>query len=285
MKPKRIVVIAVSGTLLAGGTGAALAAVTQSNGSKNQQAVLADAAQRLGTTPDKLHDALAAAQDAQLDQQVKDGKLTQQQADAIKAQRKQTGQVLGGGGGFGGGPRGAGPKGFGGPGHGFRGGGRGFGGGFGMGGGMDLAKALGLTQKQLGDQLRGGKSLADIAKAQGKSLDDVRTALKADAKTRSDAAVKAGKLTQAQADKFLAGMDKGIDLIGTTPKMGPGAKGMGGGPGFFFHRGGPHNGNGKPGAKPATPPSTGTSTSTTPQATTPPPSTTTTTTPSTTTTP
>ena len=229
MRPRRIAAIAVSGALIAGGTGAAIAAVTRSDGQKVEDAVLADAAKRLNVTPEKLRDALAAAQDARIDQAVKDGKLTRQQADAIKARRKQSGRVLGGGpfpgprpgGGHPGfGPGGApralvpGPPGPGGPVP--RLGARGHGHVFG-GPGVDLAKALGLTREQLGEQLRAGKSIADIAKAQGKSLSDVRTALKGAAKAKLDAAVKAGKLTQDRADKLRARINDGIDRLGTAP--------------------------------------------------------------------
>ena len=47
-------------------------------------------------SPSELRDALAAAQDDQLDADVKAGRLTQEQADAIKAHRKEAGSVLGG---------------------------------------------------------------------------------------------------------------------------------------------------------------------------------------------
>ena len=230
MSPRRIAVVAVSGALLAGGAGVAIAAVSKDDGPKFEQAILDDAAKRLNVTPEKLRDALSAAQDAQIDEAVKAGKLTQEQADAIKARRKESGRVLGGGPlagprpgdvphllGPGGGPHPVGPggPGPGGPGPGFARRGRGFGG-FG-GPGIDLAKALGVTREQLGDQLRAGKSIADIAKAQGKSLSDVRTALKAAAKEKLDQAVKDGKLTQERADKLRARINDGIDRLGTAP--------------------------------------------------------------------
>ena len=155
MGGRRIAAIALSGALLAGGTGAAIAAVTKDDEKQAEQAVLADAAKRLDVTPEKLRDALAAAQDAQLDQAVKDKLLTQEQADAIKAKRKASGSVLGLG------PRG-GPHFRGGP-HLF--GGRHLRGGHGPKGGMieDLAKALGLSTEKLFEQLRDGKSIADVA--------------------------------------------------------------------------------------------------------------------------
>src|SRR5688500_6541719 len=96
MKPRRIAALAVSGALVAGGAGAAIAAVTKDDAKQTEQAILDDAAKRLDVTPEKLRDALSAAQDTQLDQAVKDGDLTQKQADAIKAARKDSGRVLGG---------------------------------------------------------------------------------------------------------------------------------------------------------------------------------------------
>jgi hypothetical protein len=232
MSRRRIAVIAVSGALLAGGAGVAIAAVSKDDDNKAEQAVLDDAAKRLGVTADKLRDALSAAQDAQVDQAVTDGKLTQKQADAIKARRKQSGHVLGGGPLGGPGPGGPGMHRFGGPGGpggrggsagpgspggpGFRGHGRGFGA-----VALDLAKALGLTRDKLRDQLRAGKSVADIAKAQGKSLTDVRASLKADAKAQADKAVKAGDLTQKQADELLSHLDDRLEHLGDEKAMGP----------------------------------------------------------------
>jgi uncharacterized protein (DUF433 family) len=266
MGSRKIATFALTGVLLVGGTGAAIAAVTRNDGAKNEQAVLDNAAKQLNVTPEKLRDALASAQDAQIDQAVKDGKLTQQQADAIKAARKKSGRVLGGGfggAGLGGGTGHRGSGGFGG--HAMGGGGavgrpggpigpgRGMmrGPGFGLGlGGQDLAKGLGLSRADLMKQLRAGKSIADIAKARGKSLDAVKTALKADAKTRNDAAVKAGKLTQAQADKMLAFEDDAIDHLGAAPPKGPWPHGGKGGKPSI---GPPPMGPPQPNAAPAAP--------------------------------
>jgi predicted transcriptional regulator len=227
MSARRIAALALTGALLAGGTGAAIAAVSKDDRSEAEQAVLDNAAKRLNVTPDQLRDALSQAQDAQLDQAVKDGKLTQKQADAIKADRKAGGHVLGG-------------PGIGGPGFGHGRGGPGFGhGAFGKILGLrgevmpDLAKALGISDEQLRTQLRAGKSIADIAKAQGKSLDDVRASLKADAKTALDKAVKDGDLTQKQADDLLDHIDEMLAHIGDAgPRLF-----RGGGPGKPFFRG------------------------------------------------
>ncbi len=79
-------------------------------------------------------------------------------------------------------------------------GGQGFPGGRGKGGprggGVDLnaaATAIGITPQQLHTELA-GKSLADVAKAHGKTAADVATALKNAAHTRVDQAVTAGKI-------------------------------------------------------------------------------------------
>jgi polyhydroxyalkanoate synthesis regulator phasin len=217
MGGRRIAVIALSGALVAGGAGAAFAAATKDDGKKAEQAVLDDAAQRLNVTSAKLREALAAAQDAQIDQAVKDGTLTQKQADAIKAARKQSGRVLG-------------P--LGGPGlHGKRfGPGRG---GPGALGGLrqglldDVADALGTTPAKLFSELRAGKSLADVAKANGKSVDDVRSAVKAAVKTRLDKAVADGDLTQKQADAMLERVDDMLEKIESGGALRPHRDGRG----------------------------------------------------------
>jgi hypothetical protein len=214
MRKRRIAVLALSGALVAGGAGAAIAGVTKDDGKKSEQAVLDDAAKRLDVTPQKLRDALSAAQDAQLDQAVKDGDLTQKQADAIKQARKDSGRVLGGPG-LRGGPEIM--KLRGGPGfgkHGPR--------GFGMRSDLfeTLAKALGTTETKLMAQLRDGKSVADVAKANGKALADVRTAVKAAVKSDLDKAVKDGDLTQKQADAMLDRISERITRIGTGKARG-----------------------------------------------------------------
>jgi hypothetical protein len=202
MGARRIAVIALSGALVAGGTGAAIAAVGKNDERQAEQAVLDDAAKRLNVAPDKLRDALAAAQAAQLDKAVEEGRLTRKQADAIKAARAKSGRVLGPFGGHGPHGRHFGP---GGPG----------GAVFEMRHGLldDIAEALGTTPAKLFAQLRAGKSVADVAKANGKSAAEVRTAVKAAVKTRLDKAVKDGDLTQKQADAMLEHVDEKLAAI------------------------------------------------------------------------
>lgn len=209
MRTRRIAAIALSGALVAGGTGAAIAAVSRDDAKQAEQAVLDDAAERLDVAPDKLRDALAAARDAQIDEAVKAGRLTREQGDAMKAARQRSGRVLGRLGGHRHGPFGP--------------GGPGAGRALGLRRALfdDLAKAAGTTRADLFAELRSGKSLADVAKANGKSLADVRSAVKAAAKTRLDKAVEDGDLTQRQADALLERVDEKLAAIesGKAPRL------------------------------------------------------------------
>lgn len=62
---------------------------------------------------------------------------------------------------------------------------------------------LGLTHRQLATELRSGKSLAQIATAKSKSVDGLKEALLAALKQKVDAAVDAGRLDSARAQKLL----------------------------------------------------------------------------------
>ena len=63
MKARRIVAIAAAGPVAAGGAGAAIAAVSKDSPKKAEQELLDNAAKRLDVTPQKLRDALSAAQE------------------------------------------------------------------------------------------------------------------------------------------------------------------------------------------------------------------------------
>jgi hypothetical protein len=201
---RRIVIVAVAlGVAGLGGT----ALATSSSGGNS---FFDDVAHRLGVSPAKLQSAVNGALADRLDQLVKQGTLTRAQADAILKHAKANG----GGFPFGGWapfPRG---HGFGGPGEfGFR--HHGFGPSFGpgpMGGPLaGAAEYLGLSNDALMKELRSGKTLASIAKAKGRSVSGLESALVAPMKKRLDAAAKAGRLTKAQEQHVLSMLTRGID--------------------------------------------------------------------------
>ncbi|MGQ9490100.1 MAG: hypothetical protein ACUVR4_05365 [Anaerolineae bacterium] len=76
-----------------------------------------------------------------------------------------------------------------------------------------IAEALGLTPTQLFEQLHSGKTLSEIAEAQGVDLAKVQEAANAArVQAMKDAiaqAVKNGRITQEQADWLLQGLEKG----------------------------------------------------------------------------
>jgi hypothetical protein len=168
-----------------------------------------DAAKQLGVTPSALSSALKKALENRIDAAVAAGQLTKAQGDELK-QRIEAGEVplvaVGP-------PRGlsfhlAGP-------------------------GFDAAASyLGLTDAQLQASLRSGKTLAEIAKADGKSVDGLVAAMLADAKQHLAADVAAGRLTDAQQQDILSTLEQHItDLVNgklPTPPAGAG-----------FDRGGP----------------------------------------------
>ena len=199
MKRSRSIVIAGAVALAAvAGAGAAVAASHAWAGSDQRQAIIDDVAGRLGVTPGALQDAFKAALKDQVEAAVKAGTLTREQADAIEA-RIAAGQGLG----FGGlgGPRGIG----------------------GMHRGGEeraaAAKYLGLTEAELRTRLQAGKSLADVAKAQGKTVEGLVQAMKDAEKAELDKAVQSGKLTAAQEKQILANLEQRLTdkVNGTGP--------------------------------------------------------------------
>jgi len=166
--------------------------------SKNYAQVFVDKlAGILHLTPAQTQDALKQAQLQTVDQMLKDGKITQQQADAMKA-RINAGQGLG--------------FGFGRHGGGFKGGDRGL-----M---KDLqtaelnavASALHMSTADLQSAVRSGKSLSDLETQQKVSDSAVKAAMKDAAKGVLDKAVKAGTITQAQADAILSRVGTGLNF-------------------------------------------------------------------------
>jgi hypothetical protein len=206
LKSKRILVVAAALALVGGG-GAAIAASNGSSASGN--GFLAAVAKRLGISTQKLQDATKAAAIDQVDADLKAGRITKAQADQLKARIKAGDFPF-----FG--PPGPGRFGFH---HEMR--------------GEHLAAPadyLGLTVAQLREKLESGQTLAQVAKAQDKSVDGLKQAMLDEAKKHLDQAVKDGKLTQAQADAMSDRLKSMIDDIvnGTFPRLRGERHGFGG---------------------------------------------------------
>jgi hypothetical protein len=232
---KRKLTIGALGTALLGVAGGGAYAATA--GSSNpRQAFLDDVAGRLHVTSAQLAAALKGASVDQLQAAVKAGKLTQTEADRIKAKIQSGAGVppLGLRGGMDrGGPLVGGPLG----------GARPFLRGPFLGGIDAVAKYLGLTDAQLRTQLRSGKTLAQLAQDNKKSVTGLETAIKDAVKTQLDAQVTAKHITQQQETKILGVLNSRIGglvqgkLPGPRKFFRPGAHG-GHGFGFRFAPGG-----------------------------------------------
>jgi lambda repressor-like predicted transcriptional regulator len=181
--------------------GAGIAATKALTPKQESQAVIDDAAKQLGVSPDQLSNALKQALKNRVDEAVTDGRLTKAEGDRIKQAIDKGGAPL-----FGLGPRrfhDHGQFGFRRHGHGpFE-------------EGLETAASyLGITRAQLMSELREGKSLAQVAKAHGKSADGLVNALLDRAEQKLDRAVKNGRMTEAEKKEMLAGLKKRItDLV------------------------------------------------------------------------
>jgi hypothetical protein len=226
---RRTAAIVAIGVAAAIGGGGAVAATNLLSPKDQSQAVINDAAKTLGVDPSKLSSALVQAYETQIDQAVAAGQLTQAQGDAMKKALESGNVPLtltpGAGKGFGFGP-GAGVPGFQ-----MR---MGFGGlGPALAIGADTAASyLGLTVDELRQQLTSGKTLAQIAVAQGKTVAGLEQALNDAAKTQLDKAVANGDMTAAEEQQALSKISSMIDDAVNGKLPGPGAFGP-----FGFHGG------------------------------------------------
>lgn len=147
-------------------------------------------ASQLGITVDELNMALDDTQFALIDQAVEDGKLTESEAEKLRA-RVEEGHNL-----------------------------------FPFGGVReriehrvkvalieDTAKVLGVDVSVVKDGLQNGDTLAEIANANGMSTDEFKLALLAEVKSTLDAKVADGDITQEQADKLYERLSNNIDDI------------------------------------------------------------------------
>lgn len=99
------------------------------------------------------------------------------------------------------------------------------------------ARAIGISEDDLVTAVKAGQSLAAIAGAHGVDPQKVIDALVADGRSEIDAALKAGKLTQAKADEVTSGLAARVaEHVNRT----------GGGPGDHGHENGPRHDRGIP---------------------------------------
>lgn len=185
-----VAAVGVAAVVVAG-TGAAIAASRDEARQRESQTVLADAARELGVTPERLRTALENALVKRIDAAVADGRLTEEQGDRVKARIRSGNLPL------------LAPRLHPGRGH-VHGRAARF-------AKLDVAASyLGIDRAELREALRSGKSLADVAREQGKSVDGLVAALTNAARERLDAAVAAGRLTDAQRDEIAARLEQRI---------------------------------------------------------------------------
>jgi hypothetical protein len=204
MNRTRLLIAGAVALLVVVGAGAAIAGTGVLSPKQERQAILDDAAKQLGVKPSELNAALKQALKNRIDAAVQAGRLTEAQGKELKA-RIDSGDT---------------PFPFGGPGfdrhH------RGFGPGFGHDRGehrhgpglASAASYLGLTEAKLREALEGGKTLAQVARDRGKSVDGLVEAMTAEKAKRLDAAVAAGRISKAERADLLAGLKERItDLV------------------------------------------------------------------------
>jgi hypothetical protein len=190
-RKRKVAAGTVAAVALAGGGGAIAATQLGSSPSEESTAVVNDAAKQLGIEPSKLTSALKKALEDRVDAAVAAGRLTKAQGEELKQRIESDDFPL-----FG--PPVLGVAHIGPFFH-----------------GLDAAADyLGLTDSELRTQLNSGKTLAEIAKSQDKSVDGLIAALRADAKKKLDAAVAAGRLTKADEEQILSDLDQRLkDLV------------------------------------------------------------------------
>jgi hypothetical protein len=201
------------GVVLAVAVGAAgaVAAARALDAREESQAVIDDAADQLGIESSELADALEEALKNRVDEAVESGRLTEEHGAELK-ERIESGETplifpnFGRHGGFS----------HGGPGH------------FGK---LEAAATyLGLTEAELRERLQDGKTLAEIARDEGKAVDGLVDALVSEATEKIDEAVENVRLAEEQATELKDGLEERTqDLVEGELRAGPFRGGFRGG--------------------------------------------------------
>jgi Arc/MetJ-type ribon-helix-helix transcriptional regulator len=195
-RTRKALAIGIAALAVIGGGGAAIAASGES--SSPGRSFFDAVAHHLGISSEKLEDATKAAAIDQVDAALKDGRITQAEADALK-QRIESGDF----------PPFFGPF-------------------FGPRFGPDpdrpgpplflfgerlssAAEYLGVTEAELRTKLNGGQTLAQIAKAQGKSVEGLEDAILKATKAKLDELVTEGELTEKEADEMYDRLQSHLD--------------------------------------------------------------------------
>lgn len=186
-------------TLLVAGSGGIAYAATQSSSSP-RQAFLNDVAKRLGVSPAKLDSAFKAALVDRLNAEVKSGQITQAQANRIEQRLERRGGpkfFLGPRGRFrmlAPGPLTPAPGVIGGPLH-------------------SAASYLGLSDVELLKDLGSGKSMAQLAKADGKSVSGLEQAIISAETTQLARLTANGMITKAQEQRILSALSRRVGKL------------------------------------------------------------------------
>lgn len=179
---------AIAGVALATAAFAGGAYAATQSGTNQRQAFLQDVAHRLNVTPQQLTAAMKAAMIDRINEAVANSRITQAQANKLEQRINEGKLPL-----FLGGARAHRGRGL-------------------VRGELKAASSyLGLTDKQLIQQLRDGKTLAQVAQTQGKTTTGLEQTLTAALTTRLDKAVARGRITSAQEQQLLSRWQTRLD--------------------------------------------------------------------------
>jgi polyhydroxyalkanoate synthesis regulator phasin len=151
---------------------------------------LGKVADELGVSEDELKTAIRDARVETIDEAVADGRLTEEQGEKLKERAAEGGRLF---------PRVR-------EGHGVCQRAAGF--------TVDAAsEVLGMPREELVEELRSGNSVAEVAEAQGMSVDDFKVELLDEVRARLDELVAQGELTEDQASEKFEDIEEHTDRI------------------------------------------------------------------------